>query len=246
MNILIVEDDPMVGQINSRFARKLSFVGQVQLAENLEEAKVLIEDNSFDLMLLDVYFPNGRGPDLLEWIRGRKIPLDVIFITADKSPQTVERALHLGAVDYLVKPFTFQRFKRALENALERIEGINRSEDFSQEKLDQVFSPGTEAETGEADGAENTQQAQSLDDQLLKPADLDKGMSYKTYEHVLGAVVKSNKSFTAEQLGRHLGIARVTIRRYLDYMEKKGILEVELQYGRIGRPQHFYRYRRGL
>ena len=51
-------------------------------------------------------------------------------------------------------------------------------------------------------------------------------------------------SFTAEQIGEKLGMARVTIRRYLDFMDKQGILDVKLQYGKVGRPQHYYRLKR--
>ncbi len=226
MKVLIVEDDPMVGQINSRFAAKIPFVKEVVLSEGLEEAKAILQDKSFDILLLDVYFPGGRGPDLLQWIRNNHIHLNVIFITADKSPETVERALHLGAVDYIVKPFSFQRFKTALENARKRIEEIDRDEMFNQESLDQVFRRA----------AENREEKNSDEDEL------EKGMSYKTYELVLEQVKKYPKVFTSEEMAESLGMARVTIRRYLDYMEKKGILKVELQYGKIGRPLHHYRY----
>jgi len=222
MKILIVEDDPMVGDINSRFASRLPFVEKISLADSLEKAKAELEKEAYDLMLLDVYFPTGRGPDLLQWVRNREISVDVIFITADKSPATVERALHLGAADYLVKPFTFARFKKAVEDVRQRMDGVERQQDFDQEALDQIFLKSSNPES-------------SL------PGELDKGMSYKTYELVRKEVLSASKPFTAEQMGERLGIARVTIRRYLDFMEKQELLEVELRYGRIGRPQHFYR-----
>ncbi len=222
MNILIVEDDPMVGDINSRFASRLPFVEKVSLADSLEKAREMLDTESFDLMLLDVYFPTGRGPDLLQWVRSRKIGIDVIFITADKSPATVERALHLGAADYLVKPFTFARFKKAVEDVRERMGGVDRQQDFDQESLDQVFRKSSNTENP-------------------LPEELDKGMSYKTYELVRKEVLGVSEAFTAEQMGERLGIARVTIRRYLDFMEKQELLEVELRYGKIGRPQHYYR-----
>ncbi|QEN08744.1 response regulator [Oceanispirochaeta crateris] len=221
MNILIVEDDPMVGQINQKFASKQSFVKDIVIASSLAEAKDLLSRREFDLLLLDVYFPTGRGPDLLQWIRSRKISLDVIFITADNSPGTVERALHLGALDYLVKPFTLERFTDALEDAHRRIMGIQNVRDFDQDSLDHMFH-----KTGEKP--------------VHQSHDLDKGMSYKTYKTVHDEVMKTKEPFTAEQMGERLGIARVTIRRYLDFMEKQELLTVELQYGKVGRPQHYY------
>ncbi len=227
MRILIVEDDPMVGQINSRFASKIPFVTGVTLAASTEEAKAVLHRESFDLLLLDVYFPTGKGPELLQWIRNRDLPVQVIFITADNSRQTVERAFHLGALDYLVKPFTFTRFKRAVEQARHQIQKLSRSDKFDQTMLDRVFH-------GE----------DRIPDEEKEPFVLDKGMSYKTYELVKNHIDRINDSFTADELGEALGIARVTIRRYLDFMERQGFLEVRLQYGKIGRPQHYY-YRKG-
>jgi response regulator of citrate/malate metabolism len=222
VKILIVEDDPMVGQINQRFALKLAFVEDAEIAVSIEAARELLQKKTYDLLLLDVYFPGGRGPDLLQWIRSKKLPLNVIFITADNSQATVERALHLGALDYLVKPFTFDRFKAALEDAQNRIEGIYNEKKFDQQTLDQVFHKKGEIHEDRVEG-------------------LDKGMSYKTYEMVRNEVFRTKGFFTAEQMGEKLGMARVTIRRYLDFLEKQSLLEVELQYGKIGRPQHNYR-----
>ena len=224
MRILIVEDDPMVGQINSRFAGKIPFVTQVDVVTGPEEARTFLEEKPCDLLLLDVYFPDGRGPELLKWIRNREIPVQVIFITADNSRQTVETAFNLGALDYLVKPFTFDRFKKAVEEARERIAKLGGSGKFDQNRLDQFIYGGIQEEQG---GEESFI--------------LDKGMSYKTYEMVRKKIEQTKKAFTADEMGESLGIARVTIRRYLDFMEKQGILDVKLQYGKIGRPQHYYR-----
>lgn len=225
MNILIVEDDPMVGQINKRFAEKLPFVMDCDIAVSPDEAKEILGRKSYELLLLDVYFPSGRGPDLLQWIRNQEIAIQVIFITADNSQETVERATHLGALDYLMKPFTFERFSAALEDAQKKINSINSSGKFNQESLDRLFQRDVE-KTG------------------IMNFDLDKGMSYKTYEMVRRELSQMTDSFTAEELGERLGIARVTIRRYLDFMEKQEILEVSLQYGKVGRPQHYYTMKR--
>ena len=97
MNILIVEDDPMVGQINQRFAEKLPFVGECDIVTSTEKAREKLLETSYDLLLLDVYFPTGRGPDLLQWIRNESIPVHVIFITADNSQSTVERGRPSGS-----------------------------------------------------------------------------------------------------------------------------------------------------
>ena len=224
MNLLIVEDDPMVGLINKKFAGQLDYVKDIFMADSPEKAKEILKSEKIQLILLDVYFPDGRGPELLQWVREEKIPCEVIFITADNSQNTVERALHLGALDYLVKPFTFERFSDALNTANKRIAGLREGEEFSQEDLDKVFK-NSAAVSG--------------------PENLDKGLSYKSYDTVSREVRKWKEPFTAEQMAERLGMARVTIRRYLDFMVREGNLEVDLEYGKIGRPQHFYKYRKG-
>ena len=158
-------------------------------------------------------------------IRTRNLPVHVIFITADNSQATVERALHLGVLDYLVKPVTFERFRDALEDANRRMGAMTRGDSYDQDVLDRIFKSSEKKDLSE--------------ESLI--TDLEKGMSYKTYDTVKEKVMETTEPFTAEQIGERLGIARVTIRRYLDFLARQGVLDVELRYGKIGRPQHFYK-----
>lgn len=228
MNILIVEDDPMVSNVNRRFAEKLAFVSEVFTSYNLEDAKILLKAQPVDLVLLDVYFPKGKGPDLLEWIRTMGFSMEVIFITADKSHATVERALQLGALDYLVKPFTFERFSTALFEAENRIHSLSESNEVDQDTLDKMFRTKP-LESG----------------QVREEVELDKGLSQRTYHTIIEGFSRVTSSFTAEQYATEIGLARVTVRRYLDFMVREGKLDVKLEYGKIGRPQHFYTLKGG-
>ncbi|RHW63500.1 HTH domain-containing protein, partial [Clostridium botulinum] len=68
-----------------------------------------------------------------------------------------------------------------------------------------------------------------------------KGLNKYTYKSVWNEIEKSNdKDFTAEYLAEKLGIARVTVRRYLEYMEKENKVYKLVEYGKVGRPQHKY------
>ena len=55
---------------------------------------------------------------------------------------------------------------------------------------------------------------------------------------------RSDKNFTAQEVADALGVSRITARRYLELLEKEKVLEVELQYGKVGRPKNKYRFRR--
>ena len=116
IKVFIVEDDPMVKEINTRFLEKLEGFIVVGNASSIEEAKVKIIKENADLMLLDIFLPDGKGIDLLKWIRTKEIAIDTILITADKCKASVDEAFKYGAIDYLIKPFKFERFKEALSN----------------------------------------------------------------------------------------------------------------------------------
>lgn len=219
MNILIVEDDPMVGRINRQFAEKTGFAGKISTAENVEEAKNILLNNEIDLVLLDVYLPDERGTVLLKWIREEEFNISVIFITADRNPATIEKALNLGAADYLVKPFSYERFKEAVQKVSIRLNRLKSQGAFGQETIDSFFGDAAAVTTDE----------------------LDKGLNKHTHDKILDAIRCRNKKFTAEELSALTGMSRVTVRRYLEYMERNGTLEKKMEYGKPGRPLNYYR-----
>lgn len=222
MKILIVEDDPMVAHINLKFANKAGY-DDVDTVSDIESAKERILDGNVDLVLLDVYLPTGKGTDLLKWIRQENLSTDAILITADHSSETVEMAMNFGAVDYLIKPFDFARFQLAMDKFERKKSGIVSKKSVEQDDIDSIFF----------DYATKSDKIKSV---------LDKGMSEKTYTTILDAIKSINAPTTAEELGDRLGISRVSVRRYLEFMETQGILEMKPVYGKKGRPQHLFKY----
>jgi len=227
MDILIVEDDPMVGRINRQFAEKTGLAGRIEFAETVDEARFLLGKTDFDLVLLDVYLPGAKGTALLKWIREAELPVAVILITADRNPETIEKALNLGAVDYLLKPFTFERFNEALLKVNARIGKLSsaaslRAAALEQDTIDAIFSDGPSP----------------------KAELLEKGLNRHTYDKIYEAISGREGSFTAEELSSWIGMSRVTVRRYLEQMEMSGTLEKKMEYGKPGRPLNYYRLSR--
>ncbi len=225
MNILIAESNPIDGILNSYYAEQLSFVDTVQVVKSLESAREKLEKENFDLLLLGMNFPSGHGLDFMQQIRNHALSPDIIVISADSSFDTVERAFQTGAADYLVKPCIFQRFQFSLNTIHTRLVSRKSKNILDQESLDALFGK------------------QDLPKPVFFAENLDKGLSSITYSRVYKEVMKSKDAFTAGHLGDQLGIARITIRRYLDFMEKQGFLKVEQVYGKVGRPRHYYRLR---
>jgi CheY-like chemotaxis protein len=105
---LIIEDDRRVASLHRAFL-EVEGLEVVEVAGSLEAALRALE-LAPDLVLLDLYLPDGNGLDLLPALAGAY----VLVITAAKDAPTVERALLGGAMDYIVKPFGRARLREAL------------------------------------------------------------------------------------------------------------------------------------
>lgn len=218
---MIVEDDPMVLEINSKFLKRVEGFTLYKAVTNLEDAKREIAVRKPELILLDVYLPKENGIDLLKWIRNQELDIDIILITADKTMERIQEAFRYGVVDYLIKPFSFERFKEALLQFKERHDSFQQCEVMEQKDLDKLIS--------------SSQSSQNEDD-------MAKGLNKYTY-HIIWEEIEngSYEIFTAESLAEKLQIARVTVRRYLEFMEKEEKIDKLVEYGKVGRPQHKYR-----
>ncbi|OPJ59758.1 response regulator [Clostridium chromiireducens] len=223
---MIVEDDPMVRLINSKFLNKVDGFILEKAVANLSEAKEFLSSNSVDLILLDVFLPNENGIDLLKWLRKNEISSDVILITADKSIDRVKDAFRYGVVDYLIKPFTFERFNESLSIFKERINSFKNNETIEQGELDKLILSNKSKETNNEEVKLN----------------LEKGFNKYTYNSIVNELENIKEDyFTTEELSEKLGIAKVTVRKYLDYMSKQGQIEKIIEYGKIGRPLYKYK-----
>ena len=101
IKILIVEDEKPISDL---IALNLGAQGYscTQVYDGMEAAN-LLENNTYDLVLLDIMLPNVDGYELLEYIKPLNMP--VIFITAKAALDDRVKGLTLGAEDYIVKPF---------------------------------------------------------------------------------------------------------------------------------------------
>ncbi|MBA3849890.1 MAG: DNA-binding response regulator [Opitutus sp.] len=145
--ILVVEDEPL---LRRRIAATLSAQGaEVKVAGNLGDAEALARSESFDLALLDVHLPDGRGTDLLSGSLSSG-PL-VIVMTAEGGVEGAVAAMRLGAADYLVKPFDLDelpvRIQRARRSQLRARAEESRSDGpaRSDAGADLFFGPGLRA-----------------------------------------------------------------------------------------------------
>ncbi len=105
MNVLFIEDDPM----NRRVVKDMLDVAGATMAEAswAEEGLAMLDEDTFDVVLVDLRMPGMDGFETIERIRRRgdaKGELPIIVVTADTAPDLRERCLATGADDVLFKP----------------------------------------------------------------------------------------------------------------------------------------------
>ena len=118
MRILIAEDEPKTAAYLRKGVSESGYV--VDCAGDGEEALHLALTSEYDLLILDVMLPGRDGWAVLAELRkqGRQTP--VLFLTARDSVHDRVKGLHLGADDYLVKPFAFSELLARMRSVLRR------------------------------------------------------------------------------------------------------------------------------
>ena len=113
--VLIVDDEAVVRSGISRALHNRNIA--TKTAANGEEALLLLNDHSFDLVLLDIKMEDMDGIELLRRIRTQYPETDVIMITGYPSIDSAVNCTRIGALDYLVKPFSLDDLETALQKA---------------------------------------------------------------------------------------------------------------------------------
>lgn len=125
MRLLLVEDDGDIAETLIAFLQRQGFV--VDLAQSLDIARAAIDDDMFDLVLLDRLLPDGDGITLIAHAKMRGKPQRFLLLTALDGIDDRLAGLGLGADDYVVKPFEPRELVARIRNALRR--PINRAYD---------------------------------------------------------------------------------------------------------------------
>lgn len=233
--VLVVDDDFRVASVHVGFVEAVPgfrVVGQAgSAAEALRQARELRPD----LVLMDVYLPDGDGLDVVRQLLADPDPDPdpstgsgtgpaVIVISAANDLATVRRAVQLGALHYLVKPFGFAELAErltAFRQAQERIAALGDA--ATQDDVNRLFD-------------------------LLRPAPAsvpDEGRRLApTLQTVLDAVTARRTDASAQEIATDIGISRTTAQRALTQLEQSGLVRLELRYGSTGRPEHRYVARR--
>lgn len=214
MKILIIEDDPMVAMIHQEYCKKTGLVTGIHHVSNLADVKGVLQKWVPDLILMDNYLPDGKGVDYLSQVNN----IPIVMITAASDTLVVQQAIEQGVIDYLVKPFTYERFEQALQKA-KRYMYMMGKVTLSQGVIDEYFYG-------------NQDMPQSLE--------LPKGLTKITLSKVVDAILEQTEPFSTQTISEEVTISRITIKKYLNFLVDIGFLSEDAEYLTFGRPVSVY------
>jgi response regulator of citrate/malate metabolism len=222
---LVVDDDFRVARIHAAFVERTDGFEVAGVAHGAEQATAVMDELKPDLVLMDVYLPDGDGIGVARGIAERHEHPDFIIITAARDVNTVRAAMQVGAVHYLVKPFGYQALRDRLVSYRDlrtRMAALGQDQEADQSEVDALFGL------------------------LHGPAALPteppppKGHSAPTLELVRNAVRAARTDVSAAEVAEQVGVSRPTAQRYLSYLAQHGVVRLQLKYGATGRPEHRY------
>lgn len=218
IKVLVVEDDPMVAELHKGHLKMIDGFVLTGTINNGVDALTFMENYEIELLLLDVFMPGLDGLNLLKEVRIRFPNVDVIMVTAARSGDDIQAALRLGAIDYVVKPFVFERFQSALINYRERVRLLADEAELSQAAIDgRIFA------------------------KEIRNHKVPKGIEQETLARIQEIVRQQLKPFDVQALVPVVKLSRISLKKYLDYMVEIGDLYSELAYRGQGRPVTLYR-----
>ncbi len=211
LRVLVVDDDFRVAALHASYVDEVPGFTALPPVHDARMVPRAVAEEKPDLLLLDVYLPQGSGLDLLA-----TLDVDAFVLSAATEADAVRTAIRRGALGYLVKPFdpkllaarlrSYARYRRQLDAA-------------------------TVLDQGAIDRAQRT---------LLAGDDAGTAAPTPTEQAVLAAVAATGEPATVMQVASAVGISRATAQRYLATLVQAGSLRLELTYGSRGRPEHRY------
>ncbi|MGN1230844.1 MAG: response regulator [Anaerotignum sp.] len=225
--VIIVEDDPMVASINKKYLEKMSDVQVVGVFRNAKAAAEFLRQAKADLILLDYYMPEMSGLEFLHSLRKEKNEIDVIMVTAANDLSSIQSAITLGILDYLVKPFEYERFEAAIRKFQMKHKLLERNREFSQAEIDDLIHLQEPSATSGC------------------PKIYEKGIQEATLKILTDCIRKAYpQTATCGELAEKTHLSKVTVRRYMNYMVENNQAESIIDYETGGRPSVQYKYKK--
>ncbi|XMB85233.1 response regulator [Mycoplasmatota bacterium WC44] len=222
MNILIIEEDPMVREIIVEYTKDINSVNDIYTSNDIDMCKEKALSGTYQLLIVDIKSYNNKGLAILKELRDEMVDIEVIVVSSENNVDVIKSINRYGISDYILKPFSETRLKSSAKRIKCQIEILKSYKYLNQEIIDELYSNTLDCDS------ENI-----------------RGINCETY-NIMYQLVKGYKGlFTTKDITENSNFSRITVRRYLEYMKEQGVLVLEQQYGKVGRPTRFYRLNPG-
>jgi response regulator of citrate/malate metabolism len=218
--VMIVEDDLRASYVLENTVNQRTNFIVVAVCESLLEAELKAEAFEPELVMVDISLPDGNGIDLISRLKSKGLKSAFIMTTAERDTTTIEKAIQLGVMDYLVKPIRMSRVLQALDDYIDFKKRLNKNNKIDQQDIDALFRKNA-----------------TSDNSRKTPKGIDENTLDKLTQYL---ETTDNRPFTAEDIGEAINLSRITARRYLEYLEAQGHVSMTLDYKTGGRPKQRY------
>lgn len=225
--VLVVEDEPIAADAHTAYVGRVTGFTVVGTVHSGREALRVLAGGGVDLVLLDMFLPDGHGLDVVRSMRAQGNRADVIAVTSARDLEVVRAAVSLGVVQYLLKPFVFASLRDRLEAYGDYRRRTGEQVALAtQGEVDQVFA---ELRSGAA-------------------SSLPKGFSEDLWGRVLesvrgaGSLRGAGAGVSAGEVALLVGVSRVTARRYLEHLADSSMALRRSRHAGAGRPEVEYRW----
>jgi response regulator of citrate/malate metabolism len=229
IRVLVVEDEPLIAEAHQAYLDRVGGYEVVGVVGTAREAVRQVRaagagEAPIDLVLLDIGLPDHSGLELATTLSGMRPTPDIIAITSERDLAVVRAAVSHGVLIYLLKPFTFGAFRDKLERYQRYRDALGGGGDaVSQRDVDQAMA-----------------ELRAVEARATAP----KGVAPETTDEVARLVRDATEGLSASEVASMLGVSRVTAWRYLERLADDNVVTRASDYGRAGRPQVRYRWRR--
>ncbi|WP_405015117.1 response regulator [Kitasatospora sp. NBC_01539] len=222
IDVLVVDDDFRVADVHAAYVAKIPGFRVTGTVHTAAQALAALERHPADLVLLDHHLPDENGLALVRRLREAGIGCDVMMVSAARDVSTVHAAMQHGALQYLVKPFSFAGLRDKLTGYAELRHALAgpAAREACQDEVDRMFA--------------------ALRTAASPVASLPKGHSAPTTDLVIGALRRAGRPLSAQEVADETGLSRSTAQRYLKQLARDSRLRLSLRYGDTGRPEHRY------
>ena len=220
--VIIVEDDPMVAEIDKQYVEHNSKMAIAGIFQNGQDALDFVRTHPVDLIMLDYYMPvmDGRHLSLVK-LRAEGILADVIMVTAASEAGTSASCTPTACRTTSSSLLTTTASKPPCRSSWPGREAFSGDKAFNQEELDKVIAP-------------EGQRGGPVCGQGYPPGHLG--------DHLLLPAGAQERKLSIEDIAKNVSLSRVTLRRYMNYLIDKNSVIGGVDYSTGGRPSAVYTY----